>query len=353
MIDDVSWHFTRATDFASVAARWQALCDATLRTPLLSADFVATALLHFGRGDELVCIASGPDGPVAGAILYRKNRLVWQTFQPSQMPLGPWLQPVGCNFAALSLSLLAHLPLPAAVLAVTQLDPDFYARPTGKNFEVLDSITTGKTIVAADMQQFMKVGGANGNQRLASELMRRMRKAEKDHGPIILDKETAVAAADEFVSQYASMESRGWKGLAGSALAPRDRQANFYTDLMRRFAARNAARMYTLKFGATPAARQIAVTGDNALILLKTTYEPAFRNLGPGVTLQYRLIEDIHQSEKTIKVIEPYGPFNESQKLWVSSTRVIYHANVYRFGFLASLHRRWMMARRRKAALLD
>lgn len=353
MIDNVSWQLTPAADFAAVAPQWQALCDATLRTPLLSADFVATALLHFGSGDELVCIASSPDGPVAGAILQRKNPLVWQTFQPSQMPLGPWLQPIGSDFAAAAQSLLRRLPLPAAVLAMTQMDPDFYPRPAGNTVEVLDSITTGKTRLAADMQQFMLVGGANGNKSLVSELMRRMRKAEKDHGPITLEKVATVEAAEEFVSQYASTESRGWKGLAGTALIPKAKQANFYADLMRRFAARNAARMYTLKFGATPVARQIAVTGENVMILLKTTYEPEFRNLGPGVTLQYRLIDDVHQSEKSIRIIEPYGPFNESQKLWVTGTRVIYHANVYRFGFLASLHRRWMAARRRQPELLD
>ncbi|MDI6746523.1 MAG: GNAT family N-acetyltransferase [Rhodocyclaceae bacterium] len=349
MIDNATWQFIPAADFPAAAGKWQALCDATLRTPLLSADFVATALLHFGRGDELVCIASGPDGPVAGAILQRKNPLVWQTFQPSQMPLGPWLQPIDSDFATVAQSLLRRLSLPAMVLAVTQLDPDFYPRPTGNSIEVLDSITTGKTRLAADMQQFMLVGGVNGNKSLVSELMRRMRKAEKDHGPITLQKETTVEAADEFVSQYASTESRGWKGLAGTALIPKAKQANFYADLMRRFATRNAARMYTLKFGATPVARQIAITGENVLILLKTTYEPEFRNLGPGVTLQYRLIDDVHQNDKSIRIIEPYGPFNESQKLWVSGTRVIYHANVYRFQYLAALHRYWMAKHRHPA----
>ncbi len=347
MMKTATWKFFPAANFAAIAPRWQALCDATIRTPLLSADFVETALRHFGRGDELVCIAEGPNGPVAGAILQRKNPLVWQTFQPSQMPLGPWLQAAGTDFSLVSQSLLRHLPLPAIVLAVTQLDPDFYARPVNHRVVALDSISTGRTGVEADMEQFMRSGSVKENSKLLSELMRRMRKAEKNHGKITLEKATTAEAADEFVSQYASTESRGWKGLAGTALSPNDTQSNFYSELMQRLASRGAARMYTLKFGDVPVARQIAVAGENVLILLKTTYEPEFRSLGPGVILQYLLIADVHQTEPALKAIELYGPFNDSQKLWVSGTRTIYHANVYRSRLLAFMHGRWMAARMR------
>lgn len=345
--DNLAWHFSPAADFDTLAPKWQALCDSTIRSPLLSADFVGTALRHFGRGDELVCIAEGPDGPVAGAILQRKNALVWQTFQPSQMPLGPWLQPAGMDFAAVSQSLLRHLPWPAMVLAVTQQDPDFHARPEDDKVVVLDSITTGRTALAPDMEQFMRSGSIKKNPKLLSGLMRRMRKAENEHGKITLEKATISETAGEFVSQYAETESRGWKGLAGTALAPDDTQSKFYAELMQRFANRGAARMYTLKFGDTPVARQIALAGDSVLILLKTTYEPEFRSLGPGVILQYRLIEDAHQTEPALKIIELYGPFNDSQKLWVSGTRTIYHANVYRSRLMAGIHRWWMDARKR------
>lgn len=351
--DNITWSLFSSADFATIAPRWQALCDATIRTPLLSADFVGTALRHFGRGDELICLAEGPTGPVAGAILQRKNWLVWQTFQPSQMPLGPWLQQPGADLVQVAQSLLRRLPFPAMVIAATQLDPDFYGRPECRGVMTVDSITTGRTSLAPDIAQFMETENVKGNPKLLSSLMRRMRNAERDHGKPTLTVEKNPEAAKEYVNAYAAMESLSWKGLAGTALAPDDAQANFYSELMQRFAALGAARMYTLKFGDTSVARQIAVAGAGVMILLKTTFDSEFRSLGPGVMQMYRVIRDVYERDPAIKVIELYGPFNESQKLWVSGTRVIYHANVYRYHFLASVHRRLTEARRRRPATLE
>lgn len=342
----LKWKFIPATDFATVSAIWQSLCDATINTPLLSAEFVETALKHFGHGDEVVCIGEGPDGPVAGTILHKKNPLVWQTFQPAQMPLGPWLQQPGSAFAQVARSLLGNLPFPAMVIAATQIDPDFYVRPEGKCVMTLDSITTGRTSLAPNIEQFMDSGSVKENPKHVSGLMRRIRRAEKELGKITLESITSTEVAKDFVNKYAAMESRGWKGQNGSALLPNDVQANFYTDLMQRFALHGAARMYTLKFGDTYVARQIAVAGKRVLILLKTTYDQEFRHLGPGVIQMYRVVKDVYERDPSIKVIEMYGRFNESQKLWVSETRIIYHANVYRFGFLALLHRLWTEARK-------
>lgn len=61
----------------------------------------------------------------------------------------------------------------------------------------------------------------------------------------------------------------------------------------------------------------------------------------------HQVIKNVIERDKQIRVIELYGPFNDSQKMWVSETRKIYHANVYRLPILALLHNKWIAARNR------
>jgi len=343
--ENISWTFHPAEQFPRLAEKWQALCDSTLRTPLLSAAFVDTALRHFGGGDELVCIAETASGVVAATVVQKKNALVWQTFQPSQMPLGPWLQNPQADLAQLANSLLRKLPLPAMVLGLTQIDPDFYPRPAASASVCIDSITTGRVELPQEWDQFLNSESIRKNPKPWSALMRRLRNARRDYGDVSLHVETSAEEARECVMNYALMESRGWKGAAGTALAPDNAQARFYAELMARLAECDSARMYTLKFGDIPVARQLALAGENFLVLLKTTYDPDFREYGPGLILKYLLLQDLYRSEK-IRVVEIYGRFNESQKLWVSATRGIYHANFYRFALIKESYCRFKVLNR-------
>lgn len=339
------WHFYRVSDFSGLSHRWQALNDATIASPLLSADFTETALRHFGRGDELICLAESSGEIVAGTILQKKNLFTWQTFQPSQMPLGPWLQHSQEDLASIGSSLLRQLPGVALILSITRLDSDFYPQRNSSRVMAVDSITTGRVRLAPDMDAFVSTGPVKDNPKLYSELMRRMRKAEKEHGQIILDVETSSTAAKAFVNRYAAIESRSWKAAGGSAITPDDAQAIFYSDLMERLAPKGEARMYTLKFGDVLVAHQIATAKEDVLILLKTTYNPDFRNLGPGVIQTYQIVKHAIESMSGLRIVEMYGRFNDSQKLWVAETRAIYHANLYRFNFLSTLHRKWIALR--------
>ena len=332
MQKDVIWVLYPAKNFAEVSRTWQALCDVSARSPLLSSDFVAVALKHFGRGDELVCIAKTARGVVAATILRRNNLVSWQAFQPSQMPLGPWIQVEGMDPQTLMQSLLHALPGYALTLGLTQLDPQFSPRPGAALMLTMDSYTTGE-IDLPDSRELFKTS------LNSKPFSRRMRKAEKEIGPITLTCETNPDAVAAFVLQYASMESRGWKGLTGTALQANDAQSNFYVDLLRRFTERGQARMFTLKMGDRTVAAQMAIAANGTLLLLKTTYEPELKSLGPGVILHYYIsLDGFHQQER-VERIEFYGPINESQKMWLTGNRTIYHVNTYRSAILLKAHR--------------
>lgn len=329
------WEFLPATEFASVSEKWQSLCDRSIRSPLLSADFVAVSLQHFGRGDEMICFAETPTGPIAATILQRKNGAVWETFQASQMPLGPWLQLPQLEFATVLKSLMRALPLPIMMLGVTQLDTQFSPRPDASTLLTLDSITTGEIDLPETSEDYLR----SLPSKPLSGVMRRLRKAEKEMGPITLTTQIEPDAVDSFIKLYASMESRSWKGTAGTALTPNDKQSDFYSALLRRFAAHGRARMFILKMGDRTVAAQIAIADDDVLYLLKTTYEPDLMNLGPGVMLQYYIMLHGYEQATRIKRIEFYGALNQSQHMWITGTRAIYHANAYRSRLFSKIHR--------------
>lgn len=327
-------------DFFRYRALWQGVLGETIASEALSAEFVGQAIDSFARGGELLCLASENQKLIAATLVARNSPFSWQTFQPSQMPLGPWLQARGEDVSTLARTLLAHLPGPAAVFAVTQLDPDFYPPPNDPCSTVLEFVTTGQTeLHCRSLDEFFATRGDHGQRKLVSELKRRIRNAEEQLGTMTLKVERTPDVAERFVHAYADMESRGWKSALGTALTPGDGQTRFYASLMKNLAARDAARMYTLAFGGVPVAYQMAVVGAQSLILLKTTYDSELGKLGPGVILQQEIIAHALEEPFPVRKIEMYGPLNDSQKLWATRTRTMYHVNVYRHPLLTRLHR--------------
>lgn len=335
------WRFIPGTKFASISQQWQTVCDNASKSPLVSADFVAVALQHFGRGDELVCLAEASCGPVAATVLQRKNKFVWQTFQPSQMPRGPWLQLLHLDFPTLLQSLLHALPAPAMMIGITQLDSGLLPRAKTKALLTLDSIITGEIAFPETLADYTQSWPAKPR----GELMRRMRKGADEFGPITLITATEPDAVESFVRLYASMESRSWKAEGGTAIKEDDEQSDFYVDLLRRFAATGCARMFTLRMGARIVAAQMAIVKNDVLYLLKTTYEPELKRLGPGVMLKYHMMLDCYGHTPQVKRMEFYGPLNESQHMWITGSRSIYHANAYRSCVLAQVHGLWVGSR--------
>ena len=74
---------------APVQAKWDRVNASGMNCPFLSASAVGGALRELGTGRERLCMASAPDGaPVAMVLMAPAGRFRWQTFQPSQLPLG-------------------------------------------------------------------------------------------------------------------------------------------------------------------------------------------------------------------------------------------------------------------------
>lgn len=97
-----------------------------------------------------------------------------------------------------------------------------------------------------------------------------------------------IAAAMTLALQ---IERECWKAREGCALASRDWEARLYEDLLRRFAGHGMARAAVLFIDGVPAAHSLDLRHGDRVYGLKTSFDPAFGAMRPGVMLLVARLE--------------------------------------------------------------
>ncbi len=87
-----------------------------------------------------------------------------------------------------------------------------------------------------------------------------------------------------------TVEERGWKGRAGTALRHADREGAFYRRYCEITARKRSLRIAFLRIDGRAAAMQLAVETADRLWLLKTGYDEEFERCSPGALLNARSI---------------------------------------------------------------
>ncbi len=339
------WAIQPVDAFNETGAFWDDFNARTFRLPLLSAGFAGAALRHFGDGSEQLGTAIDDHGTAAVCVLRMRGTSVVETFQPSQLPVGLWLQRQDLELSELADSLVQQQAGHIVLASLTQLDPLHVTRPqNGALLRSLPYIATGAIALPPSWDDYL--GGRSEN--LLANLRRRQHKIEREHGPVtlqVLDTEGDVTAG---IGHYADLESAGWKGKLGTALVRGNKQWLFYSETMASFCRDKVGRIYVLRFGDTVAAACLAVVSDKTAYLLKTTHNEHMRNVAPGMILRRHFIESLYGRDPDVRRIEIYGSLNESQRPWITDVREMYHANAYRGPVIAALH---TLSRRMKQPL--
>ena len=79
-------------DFGDMAPLWDQLNERHANSPLLDAAFFRILLEHYGAPDSAVAVvAYHRSQPIAAGLFQRMALGSWQTIQPSQAPLGAWV----------------------------------------------------------------------------------------------------------------------------------------------------------------------------------------------------------------------------------------------------------------------
>lgn len=329
------WAFFPLRQFPAHQETWQALNLAGPATPLLSHQFLLPAIEEFAHGSELLAVCSSRDGVEAMAALSRIGVGRWDTFQPSQCPIGLWLQRPEIPLQPLLDSLLRALPGVALAVGITQQDPDLVRRPADRRcILTLDYIQTARVTLAADFDQYWKGRGKN----LKQNMKRQRSRLEKDGIKTALEILTEPADVAQAIVDYGELESASWKGKRGTAIHPQNAQGRFYGSILQSFAAQGKARMYRYRFNDKVVAMDLCIDENGTLIVLKTAHDGSLKNVSPAFLMRQeafrRLIE-----ERRIKRIEFYGRMMDWHTKWSDEVRTMYHLNYYRWAALPELRR--------------
>jgi len=329
------WTFRPIADFSDFESVWDNFNGETFRLPLLAAAFLRTGLRHFGSGSEQLAIATDEHGTAAMCLVHIRSTAVMETFQPSQFPVGPWLQRPDLDLAQLASSLVHDRSGQIALVSLTQLDPQFVPRPAdGQLLKSLRYIATGTIDLPEKLADYM----AARSENLLANLRRRQHKIEREHGPVSLEVLEQPADVARGVDCYSDLESAGWKARRGTALAKGNVQWRFYAEALDAFCREGQGRVYVLRIGNEPAAASLVVIAGGTAYLLKTTHNEQLRSIAPGMILRRHFIESLYERETSVRHVEIYGALNESQRPWVTRVREMYHLNAYRGPVIAALH---------------
>ena len=330
----MTWHFQSALQaFDKHHQLWDALNAERGGHVLLDSLFVSCLLRHFASDDVLLGIQDETPGGMV--ILQKKAKGMWQTFQPSQAPLGLIsLDQTGIAETALA-SLLQSLPGYALQLSVMHQDPDyslFSAINGSGHFETLDYIRTARILLQGTFEEYWQ--SREGRLRKNNDRLRR-RMTEKglrlEFGTVRDSSNVADA-----IREYGILESKGWKAREGTAVTPENVQGRFYQDLLERFCAQGDGAIYQLRIDGKVVASDICLTRNNTIVLLKTAYDEEWSVYSPAFLMREDVMRQLY-AERNITTYDFYGPLMDYQLRWTDQVRTLYHLTYFRYPFLRPL----------------
>jgi CelD/BcsL family acetyltransferase involved in cellulose biosynthesis len=126
-------------------------------------------------------------------------------------------------------------------------------------------------------------------RKLRSELRRRRRRLDAS-GRFSFEVHDGRELLDELLDEGFRVEAASWKGSRGSAIASQTATSQFYRATARWAAARGWLRLGFLRLDGRPFAFDFCLEANGIHYLLKTGYDPAYREFGPGVMLRYHML---------------------------------------------------------------
>jgi len=311
---------------------WEFLCShCHYGNPILEPRFVKR-LVEFFPQDVFAATARTVSGEIAAIILlYYKGKAVWQSYKPSQAQIS--LIVIRPDFEPNVSDLISQLPHYCIKLDFMSLDP----REHQSLISVIsdDLITPSANNITVEILGSFEDYWSQRNKKLKSNVKRYINRIQKEHAFTFNVRELPDDVSIG-VSKYGMIESRGWKGQAGTALHPGNVQGQFYEKLLEDFNMTNSAKVFELLIDDEVVASRLCAHSESIIVMLKTTYEECFKRFAVGRVLLYLVIEYLYENKFT-KVIDFYTNANRAQLEWSTAQRTIYSASCYCFGWMSAL----------------
>lgn len=318
------WRLYPIKEFTSWIEQWDLLNSQTHYTPLLDSDFVIPLIDAFATGNEKIAIYGDNNAPEAMSIIAKSGIGNWSTFQPSQAPIGCWLQKENKTTEFYMQSLRKKLPFPSLCFSITQQDPYILAEPKQSSLQTVPYIDTARVTLKGSFDEYWAARGKNLRQNLNKQRNRLSREGFETK-LVTISKSDDVKVA---VEAYGKLESAGWKSEGDTAVSINNIQGKFYIDMLKRFAKKNRGVIYQYWYNNNLVATDLCITGDSAIIILKTTYDETIKLSSPALLMRQDSFRKLFE-QKDINRVEFYGKVMEWHTRWSDEVRQMYHLNSY------------------------
>lgn len=331
----MKWTFHAAAGFAAHAAGWDALRALGPAAPMLDAAFVGALLDEYGTGAELLALCEDGTGVLAAAVLAPQGHARWTTFQPAQAPVGLWLQHPAADTGALLAGLVRALPGCAMLVGLTQCDPFLLARPADGRVQSCGAyIDTARITMAGDFDSWWNSRGKN----LRSNLKKQRNRLAAAGVATRLEVWRSPGQMAQAVADYGRLESTGWKGRAGTAVAADNDQGRFYRRMLEAFCATGRGSVYRYCFNENLVAMDFCIEDGDCLVILKTAYDESVpKHYSPALLMREEACRRLFEDGR-LRRIEFYGRVMEWHTRWTDEIRTMYHLNHFRWPVLGYLH---------------
>ncbi|MDP2171365.1 MAG: GNAT family N-acetyltransferase [Rhodocyclaceae bacterium] len=328
------WQLFPISQFDAQTTQWDALQRNCANLPFLESGFLKPLIEEFGTGQELLAFGSEDGKPCAAAILTKRRFGIWQTFQPSQLPLGAWISRTDDSPAELAKSLLRALPGFNLNLSLTQIDPLFQPRPEEEPcIKTMDYIDTAWVDIDQAFDTYWEARGKN----LKTNTRKQRTKLQTENVTLSIECLTQPAAVAQAIEDYGVLESAGWKGKDGTAVHPDNAQGRFYRKMLENLCAQGRGRIYRYRFNDKVVAMDLCIEAGDRIVILKTAYDETYKTVSPSTLMRHDEFRELFDSGK-FKRIEFYGKIMEWHTRWSENKRALYHLTTYRSALITKLH---------------
>ncbi len=324
----MTWRFQRAAEnFAALRKTWDAINKSRGNHILLDSGFVAPLLHNFDDGRTLLGIQE--DSSTGGAALVvRQGVGNWETFQPSQAPIGMFILEKPGAGADQIRKLVSALPGYAMQFSVLQQDPDYSpmeGEQDSAGLERLDYISTPRITLSETFEDYWKKRAG----KFKYNLSRRRRRLEEHsfHSELVIRRKPEEVASA--IHDYGRLESSSWKASGGTAVVEDNAQGKFYREVFEHFCERGEGLIFQFLINGKVAASDLCLERNGMHILLKTSYDEELAQFSPSLLMREDILRFLF-AEKRTRIVEFYGRVMEWHTRWTDETRILYHINCYR-----------------------
>ncbi|MFN4895436.1 MAG: GNAT family N-acetyltransferase [Pseudomonadota bacterium] len=132
---------------------------------------------------------------------------------------------------------------------------------------------------------------------------------------------------EEGLARFFALESSGWKGANGSAIASDVQTTAFYSSIAKSFKERGQLRIYSMCLDNRPISMQLGLLMDGVYYSPKVAYDEAFASYSPGHLLVQHIISDL--AANNVRTFEFLGPRAFWKMVW--APECVEHRNWYIF----------------------